>query len=445
MFMEHQQLLNTVATDPHNFDSLTTANGTLKKQREDIMSDFNSGKYQGNEAQAGNALRMVEATQKVLDAEEGDYDAVVAFRAGILNEEWTIADHNKYASRLTRADAAKSLEMIRPQLESRDESIRANMAFKAFKRKEALNRPGFNFLQNYDTWLQDNKTRVEAFGSPELAPEAFKALGQKFNMMDSAELKNRMQAELNEVGLELTATTWEKEQRPPTVQEFHESSKGVIEKYDKYLKLKQEEFKEYNKFFEKASEIEEKTSPESPMSKSLEKAAANPWFRATKLEPEDVANVYEAARLGTATPDQVKVALIEDLRHNQESKKFDRPSDVIEFVADRYAFDVTDESSMRFMGEVLGTAFKDTLSREGAKKGSRKMGVVERADRSDDGKTYGEALGDLFVKETVFSEQGVRQFLDDYTFGLTKGMKDSEVQKIKEILEKTRARALGAK
>lgn len=470
-FVEYQSMLNKVATDPHNFDTLTEANKTLKDHRQKIFDDFNAGRFRGNEGQAGDMLKLLNAMENTLNAKEGNLDSVTAFRVGMFNGDWTIDDHNKYAPGLTKADAAKSFEFIKPQIMAKDEATKAHLANLAFKRKAALNRPAVDFMQKFDTWYESNKTRIKAFEAIPENSEIYKALGHRFNVADVKDLRQRMQGELQEVALELSEKTWNEEQRPPTVEEYHEQGKSVIEKYQKYLDGKTKEFDEYDKAYKTGGALTGETPEGKAIQDSLEKASKNPFGRAVELSTEDVNNIYEGARLRVASPDQVKVALVQDLKNN--APKLNKLSDVIQFVADRYAFNVKDEQSMSFMREVLGRAFEGAEQEmvdyqamlpgvvpEGGKitggtklpgggfldmevdttnadfRTKTKPGSYELGDE-----TFGKALGDLFFSEDIFSEKGIRAFLGKYPMNVPVEQRDAEVKRILEILKSTKDKA----
>lgn len=470
-YVEYQSMIQRVVSDPHNFDTLTEANKTIKDHRQKIFDDFNLGRFKGNEAQAGDMLKLINAMESTLNAKEGNIESVTAFRVGMFNGEWSIEDHHKYAPGLTKADAAKSFEFIKPQIMAKDEATKAHLANLAFKRKAALNRPSTDFLQKFDSWYESNKTRIKAFEAIPESSEIYKALGHKFNVADVKALRQNMQGELQEIALELSERTWNDETRPPTVEEYHEAGKSVIDKYQKYLDNKTKEFEQYDKAYQIKGIETGETKEGKGIQDSLEKASKNPFGSAIELSPEDVNNIYEGAKLRMATPDQVKVALVQDLRNN--APKLNKLSDVIQFVADRYAFNVKDEQSMSFMREVLGRAFEGAEQEmvdyqamlpgvvpEGGKiSGGTKLpggGFLDmEVDTSDANfktktkpgsyelgdETFGKALGDLFFSEDIFSEKGIRAFLGKYPMNVPVDQREAEVKRILEILKSTKDKA----
>jgi len=304
-----------------------------------------ANQYHGNEAHGRKIASYLNSVEKMMIQEEGKPEARKEFIDGLASGSWSIEDHNRLAPYLNAADKAKSFETIKPYLEADQEARGYIRALKRSNQARVINDPLNRFLGHWDHMHKSNKAVAEAMKNN---PDEFGSIA------DLKDVQNRMSADIERSEELLRIQIYDEEGRIPTAKERRENADPIIKEYMKALELDQRAIdKAAGKLLEK-----QRTNPQSELRKEvdpvLDKASGG-----SRLSDKEIDTVIRAGNKGLGNQTQLQTALVSGLRNKVDKGEIRAPSQIFEYIASKYSFDLRTPDGKQFMRSILERGLED--------------------------------------------------------------------------------------
>jgi len=447
--------LDSILGDDADPELLASTEQDLKRNRDSIMADFVAGKYKGNERQAAIMMDYLNGVEKTMARTHGTAQGNEEFLKGMANGQWSKADHYQWVERMSPENKKRSWDFIQKEMTFDKRQIENELDLEKLERTQAINT---QVDANFTKWnvAHNTDTRfIKQMASP--AEGQFGQLGA-LQLPSPAQIREGMNFEVQRALMQLQGDIFKTgESRYPTIEETNQALEPVLKKYDQLFDQRQRIIDTYRDANQRTQELQESgVSQDDIQAIPQDVSAADATrlidsvqkARTGEISFGETSNIYEAATRGMAGLDDVKTALIVDIKNTD----FENVSDIYEFIFSKWAPDLTDGDQLNAMAEVLRRGFErkeipyeNFLTHDGI----RELAYPKRVTGMTGGpnasnvldNTPGNILAKALKDNELITRGGLKRFLKRYPFNTMsedpkerERLVNEEIEKIQKIL-----------